>query len=46
MFAGKEATIDSTQVHVGDLIVMKQGDSIVADGVFVLGTGMYCVSFL
>jgi magnesium-transporting ATPase (P-type) len=36
---GQEMEIESTDVMLGDLIVLKQGDSIVADGVYITGTG-------
>ena len=37
---GQEMEIESSEVLLGDLIVLKQGDSVVADGVYITGTGM------
>jgi Ca2+-transporting ATPase len=38
---GRELEIESSDVMLGDLIVLKQGDSVVADGVYITGTGMF-----
>ena len=35
----------AAEVVVGDIIVLKQGDIIVADGIFVSGSGLLFISF-
>jgi hypothetical protein len=42
------AQIEEKELVVGDLVVLKQGDGIVADGIFISGNGMlyYLLSLL